>query len=71
MKGIPQSRRFAKQVREKAQDELMEGLANAVLMARERGDNPAVIQEMLKQAARIGRLFGYESWSGLGQFSNE
>lgn len=60
-----------KEIREKAQNELMHALANAILIVEETGGyglnegNPVLAEAMRKQAARVGRLFGYESWQGI------
>ena len=40
-------------------------LSNGVLVAMERGENPEMIEEMKRQALRVGKMFGYESCPGL------
>lgn len=53
--------------KQSAQDKLMQRLADALLLAAEDGEPIEMLDEMRRQAARIGKLFGYTSWPGIGR----
>jgi hypothetical protein len=57
------------EIKQQAQDAIMQRLADSLLIADEQGDDAQVIDEMRRQAARIGKLFGYRSWPGIGQIA--
>jgi cytosine/adenosine deaminase-related metal-dependent hydrolase len=58
-----------REVKEQAQDAIMHALANGVLGSRESNESDEKIQEMLNQASRVGKMFGYKNWPGLGDFA--
>lgn len=59
----------ATETKETAQNELLGGMANAILAIREGNygePDEVLIAAMLKQAKRVMKLFGFESYPGLG-----
>ena len=48
-----------------AQDEIMHWVANAALIAEEGGEEEKAA-EIRRQGKRIMKLYGYESWPGIG-----
>jgi len=52
-------------IKHQAQDCLLAYMANAILAAQERGDDPAVIDELNRQAARAMRMFGVTAYAGI------
>jgi hypothetical protein len=57
----------SKAVKEAAQDAIMQRLADMLLIASEEEETPRMIEEIRKQAIRVGKMFGYTSWPGIGQ----
>lgn len=54
-----------KEVREAAQDFLMQGMADSLSVASDRRAPQQVIAEMKNIATRIGKKFGFENWPGI------
>ena len=58
------------EIKERAEDELMSSLANALLIFYENqemeiADNQAIFVKMKQKAKAIGKQFGYASWPGI------
>lgn len=54
-----------RQIKEHAQDEIMHSIVGCILATTESNENQQTIDEMKKQAIRVARFFGYNSWHGL------
>ena len=56
-------------LKHQAQNEIMAFATQAILCERESHGGPdlALVAEMEKQAHRVGKLFGYTSYPGLGE----
>lgn len=51
--------------KERAQDELMHAIANAVLRCDEAGEQDEKLVAMRQEGRRVMKLFGYSDWPGL------
>jgi hypothetical protein len=54
------------EIKQTAQDYLLQGLANAISMETNDADDPAVLEAMRGQARRVMKMFGYDSFPGIG-----
>jgi len=54
------------EIKQTAQDYLLQGLANAISMETNDADDPAVLEAMRGQARRVLKMFGYDSFPGIG-----
>jgi len=54
------------EAKQTAQDYLLQGMSNAILGELESGGDPKVIEAMREQAKRVMKLYGYESFPGIG-----
>lgn len=53
------------EIKEAAQDKIMQGIQGAFSLASDEGDDEKVVKEMDKQFKRIEKMFGYDigSWN--------
>lgn len=58
------------EIKEKAQNEVLAGVANALLAAVENDFEPHIIEEMREQALRVMKFFGFVSYPGIGALEN-
>lgn len=49
-----------------AQDYLLQAMSNAISMETNDADDPAVLEAMRGQARRVLKMFGYDSFPGIG-----
>lgn len=66
----------ATELKEKAQQELMIAIANAIFMMGDDdivsgGNDPVLAEAMRKQGLRVMKLLGYESFQGVGTLSKK
>ena len=54
------------EIKHTAQDYLLQGMENAILGELEAKGDPLVIEAMREQALRVMKLYGYESFPGIG-----
>lgn len=55
----------SRQLKQEAQASLMQWVVNGILAESEYGKSDEHLAEMNKQAIRIMKMFGYESWPGI------